>query len=410
MSPLLLACAFAGTALLPTPLRPDTVLIVPGGPRIVHMSTPGSPIVSLRLSVPLSEGPTESGSARLLQSIAIQRVQSLVQRIGAKVEARRTGYGITYTVSGPREEFEYLAWILREAVAQPQPETAQLDRARAIALARLAQNSESPRAFLVEALRERIAPLRAPSRGTPLTLARATGVTLRAFWARTHQPESMTVVVVGELPLEALLAAFQGMGAPAEGGAPPVEASAQTWGVERPQVIRSWHGEARAVGPVDDPRAVVVARLLAGSLRRVDAPVEVEVELWDDGGLAVLALIGSAAPGDNRELVEGVEGALGSLGRELDEGMVSTAVEESRLALLLEARSPAGLAEVIGRHFDSTGAASGDAIDAASGDATGAASGAESFLQALEGVTLEGIVEFLAGIGDPLSVHLEGSR
>ena len=394
MSSLLLACAIAGTAFLPTPLRPDTVLIVPGGPRIVHLRSPGSPIVSLRLSVHLSEGPTESGSARLLQDIAIQRVQSLVQRIGARAESRRTGYGITYTVSGPREEFEYLAWILREVVAQPQPETAQLDRAKVIAQARLAQASESPREYLVEALRDRIAPLRAPSRGTPLTLARATGVSMRAFWARTHQPDSMTVVVVGEIPLEALLAAFQGMGAPAEGAAPPVEGSAPARDVGRPQIIRTWHGEARAAGPSHDPRALVVARLLAGHLRRVGAPVEVEVEVWDNGGLGVLVLIGSAPPGDAQELVEGVEGALGSLERELDEGMVSTAVEESRLALLLEARSPAGLAEVVGRHFESSGAPGG----------------AERFLQALEGVTLDGIVEFLVGIGDPLTVHLEGSR
>ena len=217
---------------------------------------------------------------------------------------------------------------------------------------------------------------------------------MRAFWARTHQPDSMTVVVVGEIPLEALLAAFQGMGAPAEGAAPPVEGSAPARDVGRPQIIRTWHGEARAAGPSHDPRALVVARLLAGHLRRVGAPAEVEVEVWDNGGLGVLVLIGSAPPGDAQELVEGVEGALGSLERELDEGMVSTAVEESRLALLLEARSPAGLAEVVGRHFESSGAPGG----------------AERFLQALEGVTLDGIVEFLVGIGDPLTVHLEGSR
>jgi predicted Zn-dependent peptidase len=398
MSSILLACAVAGTTFLQTPLHPDTVLAVPGGPQIVQMRTPGSPVVSLRLSVRLAEGPTESGSAHLLQSTATERVQSLVQRTGARFETRRTGYGISYSVTGPQEEFEYLAWILREVVAQPRPEPLQLDRAKASAQAMLARESESPRAYLQEALRHLVTPMRTPTRGTPLTLARATGASLRAFWSRTHRPEALTVVAVGDLPLEALLAAFQGMGAPTGEAGSPAESPAPIddpqAGVVRPRTVRSWYGAAQAVGPVADPHALVTAHLLADELQSIQGPVELEVELWDEGGVAVLALIGSASPGEAHRLVDGVRRALTGTEEGWDEHTISAAVAEARLGLLLEARSPAGLAEVVGRHLD----------------ATGAASGAARYAGALTMVTPESMADFLAAMGESHSFRLEGGR
>ena len=56
-------------------LRPDTVLMPPGGPRVIRLSAPGSGLTVLRLSVPIEEIPIEAGTAFVLQILALDRAR-----------------------------------------------------------------------------------------------------------------------------------------------------------------------------------------------------------------------------------------------------------------------------------------------------------------------------------------------
>jgi hypothetical protein len=208
----------------------------------------------------------------------------------------------------------------------------------------------------------------------------------------------MAVVAVGDLPLEAILAAFQGMGTPTGAGESPAQSAAPSPEPEHPgagpRTVRAWQGGVRTLGSTHDPHALVVARLLADDLRVLPSPAELEVELWDEGRVAALVLTGSAPAVEAETLAESVRRFLEALGDGWNEGRISAAVEEARLSLLLEAGTPAGLARVVGRHLD----------------ATGDPSGAHHYARGLERITAESMGIFLTGVGRPHFVGLEGGR
>jgi len=74
-------------------LRPDTVLMPPGGPRVIRLSAPRSGLTALRLSVPIEEIPIEAGTAFVLQILALGRARGAAQPLDLLVEGSRTPLG-----------------------------------------------------------------------------------------------------------------------------------------------------------------------------------------------------------------------------------------------------------------------------------------------------------------------------
>jgi hypothetical protein len=123
----------------------------------------------------------------------------------------------------------------------------------------------------------------------------------------------------------------------------------------RPEVLRTWYGEARVMGDVHDPRGAVVAALVARKLRETRGSFESEVQLWDIGNVRVLAVTGASYPAGAAIMRRRVQGILAEATNGIRSEDVAPAVSALRFELLAAARTPWGLAMQVGRYMDATG-------------------------------------------------------
>lgn len=335
-------------------LAPDTVLAPAGGPRIVLLTSPGEGVAALRLAVPLREGSAEAGAGRLLRDLALERMRSLARPVGAEVAAARTPWGLAYSVVGAAADFEYLAYLLRRAVAPPDVEGPGFQEARLHLLGEAAEAAETPAGRVAADLRAEIAPGQRPLTGTPASVRALDGARVREVWMRTHQASAMTLVVSAPVVPEVVLAATHGMGAPEDAAGPPLDAPVPAEQPPAPEALRSWYGEAWPAPP-GDPRSLVVASLAADRLRSAPAGMEATVELWDLPGRSALAVIGSAYGGDAQAMRRAVSGVLAGVRARLDAAAVAAAAAAVRRGLLLESRTSAGLVALVGRAMEAEG-------------------------------------------------------
>ena len=189
------------------PFRPDTVVTAPGGPRIVLLESAATGVAALRLFVPLEEAPVEAGTGEVLRALALERMEGLARPVGARVSASRTPYGLAYLVEGALADFEYLAYLLREAVAAPPTDRVAMNRALRGVREALDRARESPPDFLVARLRRLIAPGVPPPFGTAATIDGIDAARVLEVWRRTHDGDAMTLVVSAALTPEVILAA-----------------------------------------------------------------------------------------------------------------------------------------------------------------------------------------------------------
>ncbi|HSW29135.1 MAG TPA: hypothetical protein VLH75_06505 [Longimicrobiales bacterium] len=353
----------AGAQVMPAPeprpasaLAPDTVLAPLGGPRIVLLASPGVGVAALRLAVPLREGPTEAGAGRLLRDLALERMRSLARPVGAEVSAARTPWGIAYTAVGATADFEYLAYLLREAVASPDVTGPGFAEVRLRLQGDATAAVETPSGRVGADLRSQIAPGLPPLEGTPASLQAMDAARVREVWLRSHQPSTMTLVVSAPVAPEVVLAATRGMGAPEESAAPPPGAPASAGSrTAAPQSLRSWYGEAWPVGSPRDPLGAVAASLLAEQLRTGPSGIEVRVELWDLVDRSVLAVVASSWSRNAQAMRRAVSGAIAATRGTLDDGAVERAAAQARRNGMMAARTPAGLVAVVGRAMEADG-------------------------------------------------------
>ena len=339
---------------LSTALRPDSVLFPPGGPRVIRLSTHSSELTTLRLSIPVQEGPAEAGAAQILMLLGLERARAAAAAIGARVEGIRTPWGIAYTVTGPTADFDHLAYVLREAVAEPRFDRIEFERARSRVRGEAQRERETASGRLAAELRAAAAPEALPSVGTPASLDMISMVTLRYLWGRTHRREEMSLVLVGPEPVELVLASLRDIGAGEETpiavstARPPAEPD------EGAEVLRNWYGTAWVAGDARDPHGEVVASLIARRLREEEPAFETSVQLWYVGSVRVLAVTGAAygeaAPVMRRRVDRVLDEAAESVGR--DE--VAPTLAALRFDFLSGASTPWGLAGLVGRYHDAT--------------------------------------------------------
>jgi predicted Zn-dependent peptidase len=353
---LLIAAALFGTASQPTePFRPDTVVDVPGGPRMVIFATPGSPRVALRLSVPVNETPARAGAAEILRVLAEARMTSMAALVGADVAAARTPWSIAYTVTGAVTDLDHLAAILVAATDEPDLNRVDFSRARNRLRDEVARDAEIPGRILRSRLLERLAPDRAPHQGTFASLDRMTQSDVLAVWSRTHRREHMALVVAGPLPVEAVLAAIQPLGRSTDRRGQPNDATMPSPERQRAQVFRSWYGIGVPAGPTFDPHAAVASLLLGDRVSGSSADYQIGVELWELGDGHALVVTGAAYGNRVRTMQNRVRGLIAETEEALTGDAVSIAVARVKKELLLAAGTQEGLIRVAGRHLDASG-------------------------------------------------------
>jgi len=282
-------------------------------------------------------------------------------------------------VVGPTTDLDYLAYLLREAIREPVGEWVGFSQARASLMGEARRKAETPRGRVTSQLRSAAAPFAPPPEGTSGSLEHLTLAHVRDVWARSHQPEAMTLLVSGDVPVDLLLVAVTDIGSPT----PPPEGPSDTFLPEpsrpRTQVIRDWYGEARPMTASDEPYAEIAARLIAERLRSSAITFEAEVQLWELHRAKVLTVVGAAYRDDRPAMRRGIQDVWHDTAQALDEEALAGVVAGIRTDLLFGARTPLGRVRIVGRHLDSTG----------SPDA------ARTYLDALGSVTLAGTRDFL---------------
>lgn len=338
-----------------TALRPDSVLTPPGGPRLLRLSAPGSGLTALRLSIPVQEGPVEAGAAQILATLGLYRARVAAAAIGARVEGSRTPWGIVYTAVGASEDFDYLAYVLREAVAEPRLERVEFERARSSVRGEAQRLRETASGRVATDLLASVIPGFMPPVGTPESVNGLTASAVRQLWSRTHRRENMALVLVGPEPLELVLASFVDVGSGQRGRAFAPTAPAPAGRRERVEMLRDWYGQAWVAGDARNPEGAVVAVLIASRLREVQPAFESSVQLWEVGNARVLAVTGATYPAGGPGMRRRLQGILDETAARVGREEVSPAVARLRLEMLSSARTPWGLAGLVGRYHDATG-------------------------------------------------------
>ncbi len=338
-------------------LRPDTVLHPPGAVPLLIKSSPAEGLTAIRVFFPLDESFTEAGMGRILARVAAERVAGGAARVGATFEAIRTPDGISYTVTGADEDFDYLSWILRQAVSEPTESDVVVRRWSSRARLSLEQARETGRGWVQADLLGRICPEVPPEVGLSAPLAGASREGVRRFWRRTHTRDRASVIVVTRAPWPLVLSALRTLDLPEEAGPGPAGTTdAVVPPARSPEVLRRWYGEARPL-PGDAPAETrVLGELLRTYATDSGRDYEIFLEVRRARCSAALLAMGTAYRSGDRDMRSRISGLPEWLANEATEGNVRAAAADARRTLARGAADPSGLAAALGRE----GADAGD--------------------------------------------------
>jgi len=369
---------------------PDTVLQMPGGPRIVVLRSDPGGVAALRLSIPFVETAAEAGAGRMLAALAERRMAGVARQVGARVSASRTPWGLAYSVEGAEADLDYLAYLLRLATAQPRPENGIVELIRAELILDLERQDESPGDRLLADLRRATAPDLSPLGGSHSSVRLLDQARLRAVWQRTHLAPSMSLVAMTSASAVTLLAMLEQIGLPKVEVTEPMNAPDSGVVNRGPPPPGSWYAEARVDHAVADPHAAVAAHLLAQNAAGSGTGLDLSVRVWQlrDRSLLVVAGTALSRPAIT-SLKETVLSALADFSDSLDAHQVALAVGRVGREYRARARTPGGLVEQVGHMADRTGGSSDASL----------------YLAGLGRVTAESLAAYLDGLGAPVAVE-----
>jgi predicted Zn-dependent peptidase len=360
-----LAAISCGYQLGDAAVGPVDVLDDGAGPAVIARWNPTPALVALRLSVPIDEETSPPGAARILQELARKPLEAEARRIGARIEFSTTPAHAVYMVSGPVGVFGALVALLERAIGPPALSMRSLESARVAVQWEAAAALETPAGLVRRRLQKAMFPfLPAPS-GAPAALAPLRPTDLDAFWRRNYRPERMTLVAVGPVRGDRVAAAVAEWRGPEPArhtpGRPPHIDVAPADGPE-PQVVSSWVGLGYPLEG-EDPVVVAVAARLIDERLAAQGFRSVSAELWWDAGRLGIAVIGADLPGSaaeaNGDVARSLADRLGTLVRETVHSASAASIRRARddleMRILLGARTPAGLASLIGELADRAG-------------------------------------------------------
>lgn len=343
-----------------------------GGPLVIARPQPESPLVALRLSVPLEGGRGGRGVARVLQHLVRERLEAEAAGQGARVWLAATPTHAVYGIVGPVESFDALVEILRRAAGLPEVRPLDLEIARAAAAVEESAAVELPEALLRRRLRQALFPSLPPGDGAAVHAV--TAGLLREFWRDHYRPERMQVVVVGGLPAPTAIAAFRGwrltMEAQLPDGLPP-PSGAEPGRDSRAQALFPWAGVGYPAEGLDAASLAIAAllveaRLAGQGIRKASA------EAWCHSDRCALVVVGAAAASglDAKGVARRLRAAVSESASRAETRSVAEARRTLRNRILFAARTPDGLATVLGEFAERTGDPRGaerflDALDRA---------------------------------------------
>lgn len=325
--------------------------VVAGPPEVVVYPQPGLPLFAVRVSVPV-DGPEMAAAVRALQLLAEQRLEAAAAEWGARVELGvRDGHAV-WALAGPAAAFEPLVAALRRAF-EIGGAAAELRAAGVRAGLELRAGAEIPELELRDRLRRQLGGGGAPAWSAPDLDPR----TIEALGGMAFRPERMRVVVVGGVDAGMAEAAFRDW--PEPRFTPPTGlASAGTEEAPElppPEVVYPWLGLAYPLPGATAAAVAVAARMLEDRIAHPQLR-SLAVEAWWSASGPALVLTASFVPPLSGDAVAGaLRGAVTDAARTLTTGDALAAAQAVRRGVLLAARSPAGLAELVGGFADRTG-------------------------------------------------------
>lgn len=200
------------------PLNAPTVHQLPSGLTIVAEQMP---VEAVNLNVWVSVGSAAesdaiNGMAHFLEHMVFKgtdRLQSgeferLVEERGAVTNAATSQDYTHYYITTAPKDFAYLAPLQIDVVLNPKLPEAAFERERLVVLEEIRRADDNPRRRTfqraIEVAFERL-PYRRPVLGPASVIENLTSAQMRDFHTRWYQPQSLTAVAVGNLPVEELI-------------------------------------------------------------------------------------------------------------------------------------------------------------------------------------------------------------
>lgn len=340
-------------------LRPPPAAPGAAGLVAVH-SQPAIPLVALRVSLVADDPPGYAGAGHFQQHLVFPQMQEGAARVGGEAQVLRTADALVYSVVGPAVELTYLARLLRSALTLPTAgEGAMLAASGALLEERNAE-WETASGLVRARLRSRLFPDDLPAAGTPASASRLNHAALAEAWSAMYRPERVAVVAVGNVDRRTVRDLFASLPSAGEDlanarlrdtidSAPPLPA----------QATRGWLGAGVRTSVDDAAAATVTARLLRSALGDALPAAEVHAEQWwTHRGAALVIVVGTPAAqlsAGRQALTE----APAALQRAISDDRVRAAAESVRRDLRFAARTPEGMAALIGQWVDRDGDAAG---------------------------------------------------
>lgn len=370
---------------------PSTPPAAADDPAVVVLRQPALPIVALRMSLLADDPPGYAGAGHLVQHLVLPSLQERVARVGGRVQAVRTSDAVVYTVIGPASELDYLAQTLRGVLRAPTPGTAEMLQSLAALGQERSAERETATQYVRAALRARLFPDDRPAAGTEASLARLNTARLGEVWGAMYRPERVSIVAVGDVEVDGVRRAFRDVPPAGGGSAAPRADTVRAFAADTPQATRAWIGRAWAASDEDPATLTVTARLLRNNLRRRMTRSQVDVEHWWTHHGQALALVVATPDSLVATARRTSEGSLAALRDALDETLVRDAAASVRREMLLFARTPERMADVLGAFADR-----GEAADAA-----------QRFFAAVDAVTEEDVRALLERLLEEDAVLVE---
>lgn len=385
---LILAVALALAAADTVPPAPPAAAEEPA---VVVLRQPALPIVALRMSLLADDPPGYAGAGHLVQHLVLPSLEERVARVGGRVQAVRTSDAVVYTVIGPAAELDYLAQTLRGVLRAPTPGTAEMLQSLAALGQERSAERETAAQYVRAALRARLFPDDRPAAGTEASLARLNTARLGEVWGAMYRPERVSIVAVGDVEVDGVRRAFRDVPPAGGGSAAPRADTVRAFAADTPQATRAWIGRAWAASDEDPATLTVTARLLRNNLRRRMTRSQVDVEHWWTHHGQALALVVATPDSLVATARRTSEGSLTALRDALDETLVRDAAASVRREMLLFARTPERMADVLGAFADR-----GEGADAA-----------QRFFAAVDAVTEEDVRALLERLLEEDAVLVE---